>query len=680
MTSSLRSISRSLSALLLIAFATLCNGQSSQPAQPAAETLHVGTELVIVNVVVEDKSGHPVHGLTRDNFVITEQNKPQTVRNFEEHTATTSQKPAPPSPKLPPGEFTDYTPVAPDSTLNILLVDALNTPQTDQIYLRQQLLDFIKREKPGTSVAIFGLANRLVMLQGFTADPAILRTAVQHLDIKGSPLLLDPAGTGVGPQTIWEATQEHVQGNGGDDGSGSGQGGGSSPGGGSSQGGGTNQSGGTSQVAQAIANLKQWEAEQAALKTHMRSQFTLDAFNSLAHYLSNFPGRKNLIWFSGSFPLQIEPDTSIKDPFGVTADSNQELRETTNLLAAAQTAVYPVDARGLITAPAFDPSQSGRRISPKATDFTKDVLKFGQSEADEHITMETMANDTGGHAFYNTNGLTDAVASAIDAGSNYYTLTYTPTDHKWNTAYRNIHVEIAGSAAAKSGKLAYRHGYYADDPRRAAKLKHGDTQTRDTPGAPMTGAPADNARAAYSRAVISSGSPTPQDIVFKVRVLPLTGKNEDTLAPDNQPDPRGRMKGPYRTFAVDYVALPGGFSMAAQSDGRHTGTIEFGVFVYDADGNLLNVSDKQVSLNLPPDTYSDFRSNPVRLQLQVSAPVKQESFLRLIVHDVPSDHYGAVEIPTAEVGRLPPLEAHDTAVKGAAAPNTKATPQPTRKQ
>ena len=655
-------MSRSLSALSLVAFAALCNGQSSPPAQTsvpvqaAAETLHVGTELVIVNVVVEDKSGHPVHGLTRDNFVITEQSKPQTIRNFEEHTATASQKLAPPAPKLPPGEFTDYTPIAPDSTLNILLVDALNTPQTDQIYLRQQLLDFIKREKPGTNVAIFGLANRLVMLQGFTADPAILRAAVQHLDIKGSPLLLDPAGTGVGPQTMSEATQEHLQGSGGDNGSG-GQSGGGSQGGGSTPGGGPGQSGGPSQMAQVVANVKQWEAEQAALKTHMRSQFTLDAFNSLAHYLSNFPGRKNLIWFSGSFPLQIEPDTSIKDPFGVTADSNQELRETTNLLAAAQTAVYPVDARGLIIAPAFDPSQSGRRIAPKATDFTKDVLKFGQDQADDHITMETMANDTGGHAFYNTNALTDAVASAIDAGSNYYTLTYTPTDHKWNSAYRNIHVEIAGTTAAKGGKLAYRRGYYAEDPRRAAKLKVGEAQTKNSPGTPTVAALANNAATAYSRAAISSGSPTPQDIVFKVRVLPLSGKNEDSLAPDNQPDPHGRMKGPYRTFAVDYVALPGGFSMASQSDGRHTGAIEFGIFVYDADGNLLNISDKQVSLNLPPDTYKEFRSSPVRLQLLVSAPAKQESFLRLIVHDIPTNHYGVVEIPTAQVGDLPPLEA-----------------------
>jgi hypothetical protein len=59
--------------------------------------------------------------------------------------------------------------------------------------------------------------------------------------------------------------------------------------------------------------------------------------------------------------------------------------------------------------------------------------------------------------------------------------------------------------------------------------------------------------------------------------------------------------------------------------------------------------------------------------------VKQESFMRLIVHDVTSNHYGVVEIPTAEVGHLPPLEAQNNPVSGAA-PNAGAQPQPTGKQ
>ena len=171
--------------------------------------------------------------------------------------------------------------------------------------------------------------------------------------------------------------------------------------------------------------------------------------------------------------------------------------------------------------------------------------------------MDAMANDTGGHAFYNTNGLSDAVAKAIDAGSNYYTLTYNPTDHTWNGDYRNIHVELSGSAAAQGFKLAYRHGYYADDPQQPSKPRHGELPTKATPTPPTAGALVDHAAEAYSQAAISRGAPQPEDILFKVRVVPLTGKNDDTLAAGNQANPNGKMKAPYRTFAVDYVAIAG---------------------------------------------------------------------------------------------------------------------------
>lgn len=642
----------SLCAFLLVASSCLCVAQSSPPSQAETaapvptETLHTGTQLVIVDVVVEDKYGHPVHGLKRENFVLTEQRKPETIRDFEEHNAASGQRPGQRMPHLPPGVFTNYSPVDPGSTLNVLLIDAMNTPVTDQVFLRQQLLDFIKREKPGTNVAIFGLANRLTMLQGFTEDPALLRSAIEHLNTRGTLLQNDPAGTGVGEQTISDLMEDAK--------------GGVEP--------------------QVLANVQQWEAEQTALQTHMSSEFTLDAFNALAHYLSNFPGRKNLIWFSGSFPLNIEPNTSLKDPFGVVADSNKELRQTANLLAAAQTAVYPVDARGLKTENTFDASQSPMALARNPTTaYTQSSLSFSQSQADEHITMETMAHYTGGHAFYNTNGLADAVASAIDAGSNYYTLTYTPADRNWNSAYRSIRVELAGNAAAQGLKLTYRPGYYADEPQRPSAPKHAKLPIGTTATSAKPAVPTDPAAQAYSRVAISRGAPQPKDIVFKVRVAPLTGLNVDTLAPFNQADPHGKMKPPYRTFAVDYVALPSGFSMTPQSDGRHTGAIEFGIFVYDAEGHLLDISDKQVSLNLPPDAYKAFKSDAVRLQLLVSAPVRQQSFLRLIVHDIPSNHYGVVEIPTSEVGHLAPLEGESVPTSGDRH-KLGASPQPEGKQ
>jgi hypothetical protein len=150
MRGSCRSLLFSATTLLLAASSAFTSEGQTNPVPPggrpaqtsAAETLHAGAQLVVVDVVVQDRDGRPYHGLTRDDFLVTEQKKPQTIRNFEEHAANTAQKPGPPGPPMPPGVFTDYTPVAPGSTLNILLVDTLNTPMQDQSFVRERRANF----------------------------------------------------------------------------------------------------------------------------------------------------------------------------------------------------------------------------------------------------------------------------------------------------------------------------------------------------------------------------------------------------------------------------------------------------------------------------------------------------------------------------------------------------------
>jgi len=49
----------------------------------------------------------------------------------------------------------------------------------------------------------------------------------------------------------------------------------------------------------------------------------------LARYLANIPGRKNLVWFSGSFPVSVLPDPSLNNGFASMTSSEEEFRETT---------------------------------------------------------------------------------------------------------------------------------------------------------------------------------------------------------------------------------------------------------------------------------------------------------------------------------------------------------------
>jgi VWFA-related protein len=590
--------------------------QAAPPPPPAAgaTVLQAGTQLVVVDVVVEDHNGNPVHGLKAEDFQLIEDKAQQSIRHFEEHSTLNPPPPRPQLPKLPPGTYTDYTPVAPSGALNILLLDALNTPMKDQSFVRNQLQDYVKHADPGTRIAIFGLSTNLIMLQGFTSDPATLKDVIDHKLIpRASHLLDDPVSGGEGVQMSDSIDT-------------------SAPG-----------------MAELAANLQQFEAQMSAMQTNLRLEYTLDAFNTLAHYLAAFPGRKNLIWFSGSFPLNILPDGNLLDPFAVTQLDEEEFRETTNLLTKAQVAVYPVDARGLMVAPMFSASNSGAKYAHNPSAFSNDVAKFGASQAAEHGTMNLMAEDTGGRAFYNTNGLAQAVTKAVREGSNYYTLTYTPTNRKHNGGYRSIRVDLTPSQAANR-QLSYRHGYYDEDPALAAAKK--TNPNADTATTTEAAASSMRAGSAYARAAMARGAPTPQDLLFKVRVLPASATAETTLAPNNNLDPLTPAKGPFHRFAVDYVALPNELTTTLQPDGTRIAEVAFLVNVYDRAGRMLNTTGRSFKLTLKPDFYATFMKTPLQCHLEVSVPDRAETYLRVAVEDLAANRFGVVELPTADVAHL----------------------------
>lgn len=603
--------------------------QNASPQQPApTTTLSTGTQLVVVDVTVQDKSGNPIHDLKATDFLLDESRKPQPIKTFEEHRSGAPQTQTT-LPKLPPGTFTDFTNVPADGTLNILLLDALNTPMKDQAYVRYQLQQYVKKAPANARIAIFGLTSRLILLQGFTTDPDTLKAAVEHRLIpRASVLLDDPSGSNTDTASVADALSN------------------------------------AGASAMAVAGVQQFEAEAASFQTQMRTQYTLDAFNALGRYLQTFPGRKNLIWFSGSFPLTIFPDPSLDDPFAVQSDMSDQLRVTSALLARARVAVYPIDARGLQTNPVMDASRSGAGSTRNPAAFANATGKWLEQTAQEHMSMEQVAEDTGGRAFYNTNGLAEAVTKAIESGQNYYTLTYSPANRNWNGDYRRIDIKLQGAAAARGWKLTYRHGYYAEDPFNRKIISPVVTEQPVSQPAPGT--------RAFARAAMDRGAPTPSELLFKARVLPASSQPEDTVAPHNVPNPD--LKGPYRRYQVDYVALGNAFRLSRQTDGKYHGAAEFLVFVYDSDGKLLNIDANSLEMALPPDVYANLLKTGFRFTLQVSAPAKKETFLRIGIHDIPSGRMGVIEVPSTTIEHLAPVPAEQLLPPRTPPPSSTAPP------
>lgn len=630
-------------AFATVTFATLAAAQTQQPTQSAPAqppTLHASTQLVVVDVVVTDKNRKPIHGLKESDFTLNEDNVPQVFKHFEEHTALTAADATkfPAMPKLPPGIFTNYTPDPVNGAVNILLLDTLNTPVKDQMFVRQQLLAYLNAAAPGTRIAIFGLTTRLLILQSFTSDPAILKAVASKKFTKNSPLLQDSVGTS-GIQNSVSDDMEDM---------------------------------GVS--ADVVANVQQFEAETQSFQTQLRVKYTLDAMNQLARYLSSIPGRKNLIWFSGSFPISILPDETLTNPFAVAADSSDEFRDTVNLLARSQVAVYPIDARGLFNSPVFDAATSrnyGSQAAQKAghpSRMQQDMNKFSSDTAAEHTTMSEMADGTGGRAFYNTNGLAQAVAAAIDDGSNFYTLTYTPTNENRNGEFRKIKVQLA----RQGFNLAYRHGYYADDPAKGPpSLKSQPKQSAVTDAA-VTGSTVSalqNMRVAMMR-----GSPTPSEIVMKVGVYPTGPAAQTEEKPASGNVLSEKTKGPFRRYSVSYAINPSDITFLRTADGKIHADFELVIFVFDPDGVLVNRLGTSLHIASTLDEIRKNVAHGIQYAQEISAPAKGEYFFRIAVHDFNRDHYGAVEVATSDVKGLTPVAAPAPAASSATAPADTTTP------
>jgi VWFA-related protein len=579
--------SSGIASLLVAACATHSTCATPQSLPSAPETpptvLQTNSGLVLVDVVVTNK-GKPVMGLKKSQFQVMEDGKAQAITSFDEHTPEAAPVAIAPI-QMPPDTYTNR-PAYPDaSTVNVLLLDALNTPLADQMQARQQMLHYLKTLPPGTPMAVFTLASRLRMVQGVSADRSVLNAAVGGAEANTQP---SPVLDTVTNQALDSAVAD-------------------------------SSSLGASQ--QAISAMQQFEADNIAMQTDQRVRLTLQAMQQLARYTSGIPARKNLIWFSGSFPLDLDADISLDSPLNATRNYSEELRETSHLLSAARVAVYPVDARGLLTLPMADANYTASSTSGAAGSgggplggrhgtlasgmpgFAKDNLKFMKQNPAEHASMLQVAIDTGGWAFFDTNGLEQAIDRILQHGSSYYTIGYAAGAQHLDGKFHSIQVKVAGA----NYELAYRRGYYADDPLKRFAY-------RSTEPSLVT--------------ATAHQAPAASEVLFSVHVIPPGNSSPD----------------PLKHYLLDFNVDPHTLRFDTAADGSSRAQVEFIVIAYDRDGKRLNHSDVGYAFRIRPDQYSAAMRSGIPRQLEFNLPPGQ-LFLRVAIHDLMSNQFGAMEFP-----------------------------------
>jgi VWFA-related protein len=576
----------SLHAVLLANAQTPAGNVVSTGGQPVP-VLRTNSFTVLLDVVVTD-SNAAVHGIDPKRFHVYENGREQAITFFEERKPDQAQ--AAVQRRAMPPHYYNNLPVHPHgSAVNILLLDGLNTPVIDQVEVRKQMLAYVKTIPPGTMMAIFTLASRLRMIQGFTSSIADLTAALEKAQSapQQSVGLDSSAGhafdSAIGNLEMMKAPADEM------------------------------------------ASIRQFQSDVDAHRTDNRVALTLEALQQLARYLNAVPGRKNLIWFSASFPIAVGPDPG-NQSMQNSRSYGEQVRATSDLLSAARVAVYPIDARGLMSLPGFDASDNGLNPVPGGGNgvprFARENSQAMSGDTNSHFTMEQIAHDTGGMALFNTNGFKAAVATAIGNGESYYTLGYKPEEKNFNGDFRKIKVKVDDAKY----DLEYRSGYYADLPDKPNSL-------------------AFNPASLMATATLH-GAPLSTQVLFQTRVLPATDPEfKDANLPNSAAgDLSASLKGLVHRYIVDLVVDPHTVIFDSSVDGTQTGSIEFTLVAYDTDGKRLNFIDRATKLSLNPSQYAQLMKTGIPVRMALDLPAVEQS-LRIAVHDVLGVRVGSLEIP-----------------------------------
>ncbi len=374
-------------------------------AEGQTYTLSVKTQLVVETVVVKDKAGKPIEGLTAKDFSLTEDGTPQTIRFLEHQDLTTAQV----MPLADPGtedikifKRLGRTQLAPeaagttrykDRRLVSLYFDMTAMRPAEQLRALSAAEKFVRTQM--TTVDLVSIlryeGGSVDVLQDFTADRNRLLSILSTMVV----------GEGQGSiESINDASSTDTG-----------------------------------------AAFGQDDSEFNVFNTDRQ----LSALQTAAKMLGQLNEKKSLIYFASGLRLN-----------GI--NNQAQLHATVDAAIRAGVSFWPVDARGLVAgAPLGDATQGSPGNAGMYTGAAAQagISNFQQSQD----TLFALAGDTGGKALFDNNDLTKGITQAQQAVSDYYILGYYTTNTAQNGRFRKVKVSVNTELAAN---LAYREGYYAD--------------------------------------------------------------------------------------------------------------------------------------------------------------------------------------------------------------------------
>lgn len=391
---------------------------AQQSSNQSGYTFRSSSDLVLVNVTVRDKQGNPVRGLTADDFTVFEDGKQQKVASFDVEDvgapklelATAPPEPATSAPAAAaPAKPPPKAPIAPMDARNKRLVVLF--------------FDFTGME-PGEAERSVAAAEKFITQQMTPEDVvAVVRfqTALTvDQDFTSDKALLQRALArylGTGPAGY--------------------------------------EAGATSDTEGAANDNNAFTADDSDFNTFNTGR-KLQALESLCAALAHIPQKKSVIYFSS----------------GVTrngVENQTQLRATINTAVKSNVAIYSVSAVGLQALPPGGAAETASLRGTSAYSGRATEAQYDQNFAASE-TLSTLAGDTGGKAFLDTNDFSGVFRKVQEDVATYYVIGYRSTDRTLDGRFRRITVKTT----RKDAKLDYRRGYYT-----ATDFTHANKQQRE---------------------------------------------------------------------------------------------------------------------------------------------------------------------------------------------------------
>ena len=400
--------------ITLIACLLLSSVQGLTQQQPPQDenVIRINTELVQTGVTVLDSRGNSVNGLTREQFELTVEGKPQTISFFEQVEAGSARErqlglPAPDSKNQPSAQ--------PSSARTIVFfIDDLHLSLDSLGRTRKMLTQFIDNEMVETDqVAIASASGEIGFLQQFTDNKAVLRTAVSRLTQK--PYNVRGMTRERTPMTEYMALTIERKGDPGvfqfyvDD---------------------------CLKAAPFTYPRRACEVEvinRARLILLQAASVIVNTYTSLQSLMDSsakLPGRKLAFFISDGFLLDTGPRN---------ADPRERLHRIIDEALRGGVVIYTIDARGLVSGQ-LDVTNN----VPVDIKGRLETTSLGEIPASQDA-MNGLARDTGGRALRNQNYFDRWVSKILDETSNYYLLAWRPDkDEGGLPNFKNISVRVIG--------------------------------------------------------------------------------------------------------------------------------------------------------------------------------------------------------------------------------------------